>query len=91
MSAARPGFTERRQSARSRGRATGAASRMATLQELLDADEVFACGTAAEVAPISRIEDREYGSNPVTRAIAAHYQRVVRGEDVSYRHWLTAV
>ena len=70
---------------------TGAASRMATLQELLDADEVFACGTAAEVAPISRIEDREYGSNPVTRAIAAHYQRVVRGEDASYRHWLTAV
>ena len=70
---------------------TGAASRMGTLQELLDADEVFACGTAAEVAPISRIEDREYGSNPVTRAIAEHYQRVVRGEDTSYRHWLTAV
>ena len=70
---------------------TGAASRMATLQELLDADEVFACGTAAEVAPISRIEDREYGSNPVTRAIAAHYQRVVRGEDADHRHWLTAV
>ena len=70
---------------------TGAASRMGTLQELLDADEVFACGTAAEVAPISRIEDREYGSNPVTRAIAAHYQRVVRGEDADHRHWLTAV
>lgn len=70
---------------------TGAASRMATLDELLDADEVFACGTAAEVAPISQIEDREYGTNPVTRAIAEHYQRVVRGEDTSYRHWLTAV
>lgn len=70
---------------------TGAESRMATLDELLDADEVFACGTAAEVAPISRIEDRKYGSNPVTRAIAAHYQRVVRGEDADHRHWLTAV
>jgi branched-chain amino acid aminotransferase len=70
---------------------TGAASRMATLDELLDADEVFACGTAAEVAPISQIEDREYGTNPVTRAIAEHYKRVVRGEDTSYRHWLTAV
>jgi len=70
---------------------TGAASRMATLEELLDADEVFACGTAAEVAPISQVEEREYGSNPVTRAIAAQYQRVVRGEDASYRHWLTAV
>ena len=70
---------------------TGAASRMATLDEVLDADEVFACGTAAEVAPISQIEDREYGTNPVTRAIAEHYKRVVRGEDTSYRHWLTAV
>ena len=70
---------------------TGASSRMATLEELLDADEVFACGTAAEVAPISQIEDREYGTNPVTRAIAAQYQRVVRGEEVSYRHWLTTV
>ena len=70
---------------------TGAASRMATLDELLDADEVFACGTAAEVAPISQVEDREYGTNPVTRAIAEHYKRVVRGEDTSYRHWLTAV
>ena len=70
---------------------TGAASRMATLDELLDADEVFACGTAAEVAPISQVEGREYGTNPVTRAIAEHYKRVVRGEDTSYRHWLTAV
>ena len=70
---------------------TGATSRMATLEELLDADEVFACGTAAEVAPISQVEDREYGTNPVTRAIAAQYQRVVRGEDAEWRHWLTAV
>ena len=70
---------------------TGATSRMATLEELLDADEVFACGTAAEVAPISQVEDREYGTNPVTRAIAAQYQRVVRGEDETHRHWLTAV
>jgi branched-chain amino acid aminotransferase len=70
---------------------TGASSRMATLEELLDADEVFACGTAAEVAPISQVEGREYGTNPVTRAIAAQYQRVVRGEDAGWRHWLTSV
>ena len=70
---------------------TGAASRMATLQELLDADEVFACGTAAEVAPISQVEDRVYADNPVSREIAAAYQRVVRGQDAGYRHWLTVV
>jgi branched-chain amino acid aminotransferase len=70
---------------------TGANARMVALEELLDADEVFACGTAAEVAPIAWIEDREFGANPVTRAIAAHYQRVVRGEDAACRHWLTTV
>ena len=70
---------------------SGAKARMVSLAELLDADEVFACGTAAEVAPISQIEQREYGDNPVSRALAAQYQRIVRGEDGAYRDWLTAV
>ncbi len=70
---------------------SGASSRMVSLAELLDADEVFACGTAAEVAPIAQIEQREYGANPVSRALAAQYQRVVRGEDASHASWLTTV
>lgn len=70
---------------------TGAHSRTVTLAELLEADEVFACGTAAEVAPVSRIEDRSYADNPVTRELQALYARVVRGQEASYRHWLTEI
>jgi branched-chain amino acid aminotransferase len=69
----------------------GAASRAVALDELLDADEVFACGTAAEIAPIAEIEDRRYGGNPVTRELAALYARVVRGEETSRSAWLTPV
>lgn len=68
-----------------------AQSRTVTLAELLDADEVFACGTAAEVAPVAQVEDRRYGDNPVTRELQALYGRVVRGQEAAYRHWLTEV
>ncbi len=67
----------------------GAASRPITLDELLDADEVFACGTAAEVAPTAQIEAREFGANPVTRELAALYARTVRGEEATRVSWLT--
>ena len=69
----------------------GARARAVTLDELQDADEVFACGTAAEVAPVAAIEDRRYGDNPVTRELAALYARVVRGEEASRKAWLTPV
>ena len=70
---------------------SGANVRMVSLAELLDADEVFVCGTAAEVAPVAQIEQREYGDNPVSRALAAQYQRIVRGEDTTHASWLTTV
>ena len=70
---------------------SGAAARTVSLDELRDADEVFACGTAAEVAPIAEVEDRRYGANPVTRELAALYARVVRGEEASRLAWLTPV
>lgn len=70
---------------------TGADARAVSLAELYDADEVFACGTAAEVAPVARIENREYGDNPVSRELAALYGRVIRGRESAWRHWLTDV
>ena len=45
----------------------------------------------SEVAPISALDRREFGDNPVTRELQALYGRVVRGEESSYTHWLTAV
>lgn len=70
---------------------SGAEVRAVTVEELRDADEVFACGTAAEVAPVHAVEDRSYGDNPVTRELTALYARVVRGEAETQRGWLTAV
>lgn len=70
---------------------SGAQSRQVTHHELLDADEVFVCGTAAEAAPISALDRREFGDNPVTRELAALYARVVRGEEPGRTAWLTVV
>ena len=72
-------------------RLSGAESRAVALEELFDADEVFACGTAAEVAPVHGVEGRSYGDNPVTRELAALYARVVRGEAEAQRGWLTVL
>ena len=67
-----------------------------SIEELLDADEVFACGTAAEVAPIAEIEaqgrTRTYDDDsPVSREISAVYARTVRGESSWSSGWLTEV
>jgi branched-chain amino acid aminotransferase len=70
---------------------TGAQARQVRYDELLEADEVFVCGTAAEVTPVDELDDRAYGDNRVGRELAQQYQRVVRGEDAAYRHWLTRV
>lgn len=70
---------------------SGAQSRPVHFDELRDADEVFACGTAAEVAPIAEIEDRRYGENPVTCELAALYARAVRGDEAASGAWLTPV
>ncbi len=70
---------------------TGAHSRPVTLEELRQADEVFVCGTAAEVAPIASLDDTVYGDNPLTREFQALYARIVRGAEPRHARWLTVV
>ncbi len=70
---------------------SAASVRGVRLDELLEADEVFVCGTAAEVSPIAEIEGHRFGDNPLTRALAARFSRVLHGQDPAYRHWLTPV
>ncbi len=49
-------------------------------QELLDADEVFVTGTAAEIQPVGKIGDKIFTPGPVTKRIAVLYkQRVTKG------------
>lgn len=68
----------------------GAERRRVTLEELLDADEVFLTGTSAEVAPVTRLEGRgRLAVGPVTRALRARYQDVVHGRTAEAEQWLT--
>lgn len=62
--------------------------------ELYLADEVFTCGTAAEVTPIVNIDKYAVGNGeigPVTRALEGAFDDVLRGRDARYGHWRTPV
>jgi branched-chain amino acid aminotransferase len=56
--------------------------------DLYVADEVFVCGTAAEISSVKSIDDREIPCpGPITKAIAEVYARAVRGEEDQYKDW----
>lgn len=62
--------------------------------QLYVSDEVFVCGTAAEVLGIREIDFRPIGSGargPVTARIADLYSRVVHGKETKYAGWLDFV
>jgi branched-chain amino acid aminotransferase len=57
--------------------------------DLYLADEVFMCGTAAEVTPVRSVDDYEIGPpGPVTKAIQAAFFDAVRGRDPRFGRWL---
>jgi branched-chain amino acid aminotransferase len=57
--------------------------------DLYVADEVFMCGTAAEVTPVRSVDDHEVGvPGPVTKAIQDVFFEVVRGRDDRFLRWL---
>src|SRR5215212_8688443 len=56
--------------------------------DLMLADEVFMCGTAAEVTPVRSVDDVEIGVGPVTLALQKAYLDAVRGRSERYEHWL---
>ena len=62
--------------------------------ELYIADEVFFCGTAAEITPVSSVDryvigDGELG--PVTTELEQRFHDGVRGKDKRYASWVTPV
>jgi branched-chain amino acid aminotransferase len=62
--------------------------------ELWTADEVFLCGTAAEVTPVREIDDRPIGNGargPITKRVQERYFEVVRGIRPPNPEWLTYV
>lgn len=62
--------------------------------ELYIADEVFFCGTAAEITPITSVDRYVIGNGdlgPVTTELERHFHDIVRGKDKRYASWVTPV
>ena len=59
--------------------------------DLYLADEVFMCGTAAEVTPLASVDDHELSVGPVTFEIQKAYLSTVRGETERWAQWLELV
>jgi branched-chain amino acid aminotransferase len=63
--------------------------------ELYNADEIFLCGTGAQIAPVVEVDHRPIGSGatgPITQKLQDLYFDVVRGKVPEYRdQWCTPV
>ncbi|HVA88468.1 MAG TPA: aminotransferase class IV, partial [Chloroflexota bacterium] len=62
--------------------------------ELYTSDELFLCGTGAEITPVVEVDRRRVGTGqvgPITQKLQHLYFSVVKGEHPTYRHWLTPV
>ena len=62
--------------------------------ELYIADEVFLCGTGAQVSPVSSVDHRAVGEGrvgPISKQISKTYFDAVRGRLPAFRHWVTPV
>jgi branched-chain amino acid aminotransferase len=62
--------------------------------ELYAAQEVFLCGTGAQISPVVEIDHRQIGTGevgPITAQLKDLYFDVVRGRVPKYHHWLTPI
>ncbi|MDP9105923.1 MAG: branched-chain amino acid transaminase [Candidatus Eremiobacteraeota bacterium] len=88
-----PGIT--RASALALAREAGITTRVRplTMDDLAQCDEAFFTGTAAELVPIVRIDDRDLGAEgPLTQRLRTTYTDVVRGRRAAPGpSWLTVV
>ena len=69
-------------------------SRAVDRTELYLADEVFLCGTGAQISPVTSIDHRPIGTGevgPISSAISRAYFDAVRGRNAAYSDWLTPV
>jgi branched-chain amino acid aminotransferase len=62
--------------------------------ELYTADEMFLCGTGAEVTPVRSVDRRKISDGaigPLTTRLKSHFQDVVHGRVAERSRWLTPV
>jgi branched-chain amino acid aminotransferase len=63
-------------------------------EQLYLADELFLCGTAVEVTPITSVDRIPIGTGepgPITKAVQSAFFGMVRGDQLDRHRWLTAV
>lgn len=64
--------------------------RLFTRDELYVADEIFLCGTAAEVTPVREVDDRRIGSGrpgEITARISREFFEIVKGKSSAHAEW----
>lgn len=62
--------------------------------ELYVCDELFFCGTGAQIAPVRSVDRRVLGDGkpgPISSKLQSVYFEVVQGRVAAYRHWCTPV
>jgi branched-chain amino acid aminotransferase len=62
--------------------------------ELYFADEIFLCGTGAQVTPVRSVDRRQVGAGgvgPITQRLSDHFQDVVHGRVAHRMDWVTPV
>ena len=63
-----------------------------TRSDLYICDEMFVCGTAAEVSAVNEVDDRPIPCpGPMTTVIADEYKKAVRGQVDRYKEWVEHV
>jgi branched-chain amino acid aminotransferase len=77
-----------------RGMGVTVVERPISRDELYIADEIFMCGTAAEITPVREVDNRKVGAGTrgeLTKRVQDRYFQVVRGIEVPDPAWLTFV
>jgi branched-chain amino acid aminotransferase len=86
-----PGFTRATLCRIARDRGYEVVEQLFARDFLYTADEVFLCGTAAEVTPVRELDGRTLGSGsrgPITAELQRAYFDTVHGREPRYREWL---
>ncbi len=68
--------------------------RLVDLTELYVADEIFACGTSAFIAPVTEVDARKVGDGKIgeiTQKLRTIHTEVIHGNSPKYSRWSTAV
>ena len=58
-------------------------------KDLTESDEIFLCGTSAEITPIKYVETKDFKIGDLTKFISEEYQQAVRAKNYVNYNWTT--